>query len=557
MAETSATAEGELAKTPFAHLLVYALDRRLTGVLFLKQPDGVEHVVRLARGVPVKVRPGDRYALLGEMLVEAGAIDRATLEEALATKGLLGDMLLLAGRVDGDVLEKVAEQQFIRRMVRLFSLPKETVFRYCGGHDELAEYGGDPADVDPLALVWAGLRAHGDVDVRMGPTLARVGDSPLRLHASATVSRFGCCDEEAKLIERLCDRPSTIAELDALGHVPPEVVRRFVYALLITRQLDLGTGTLPIGSAPAAPDPTRGLFDSDSSRSAVLPQAPASTIATVAKMKIVSTLHRVGAAAPDLPGDGERGAPNVLPRRRDGESPSRPSRSMAAVKPPEAEAEEPPSSSGKRDVVKPQAAPSAEGEPARDSGVMPAEPARHAGAGQRSGPRADEPSMAPSPTLRSQPAPVIEPPPPPAPPADPLAGLPLSALLEHARERLSERDPKGAVAACEAAAKVAPEDPDAIVLGCWARSQLASPDLKALTVALDEVLHSHEAHVEGRFYRALLRKKLGDEASAVRDLRRVLELVPGHEGATRELASAEAKQKSKDRPSLFGRLFKR
>ena len=91
--DTSASAEGELGRTPLAHQLVYAMDHRLSGrVLFLTPPDGPTHVVRLVRGAPVKVRPGDRHALLGEMLVEAGAIDQATLDGALATKGLLGDV---------------------------------------------------------------------------------------------------------------------------------------------------------------------------------------------------------------------------------------------------------------------------------------------------------------------------------------------------------------------------------------------------------------------------------------------------------------------------------
>src|SRR6516225_3964558 len=113
MTGASATAEGELERTPLAHLLVYVLDRRLTGALFFTEPSGVEHVVRVCKGAPVKVKPGDRYLLLGEMLVEAGAIDEQTLHGALETKGLLGDMLLLAGCVERDVLEKVAEQQFI------------------------------------------------------------------------------------------------------------------------------------------------------------------------------------------------------------------------------------------------------------------------------------------------------------------------------------------------------------------------------------------------------------------------------------------------------------
>jgi hypothetical protein len=543
MAETSATAEGDFAKTPFAHLLVYALDRRLSGVLFLRQPDGVEHVVRLARGAPVKVRPGDRYALLGEMLVEAGAIDAATLEGALATKGLLGDMLLVTGRVDGDVLESIAEQQFLRRMVRLFSLPKETVYRYFDGHDELAEYGGDPANVDPLSLIWAGLRAHGELSAMMPGTLTLLGDASMRLHAVATVSRFGCTEPEAKLVEHLCARPASLGDLDALGHVPPEVVRRLAYALLITRQLELGTGTTPLGACAPVSSSRKGAPDEDASRAPVLPQPPAAApVAAVARMKIRSTVHRVGAAAPDLPGDGERGPAARRPRPVEGERPSRPSQSLPAIssKPqppaePDASDEAPstaPTSSGTREVAAPG------GETARDSGVMPLEPARDAGR-----PAAEAPSET---TLRSQAALV-----------DPLAGLPLSGLVERARDRLSERDPRGAIAACDAALKEAPDDPDVIALGSWARSQLGGADLKALTVALDELLNAHEAHVEGRFYRALLRKRLGDEASATRDLRRILELAPGHEGAKRELTSFDAKQKQKERPSLFGRLFKR
>jgi hypothetical protein len=263
-------------------------------------------------------------------------------------------------------------------------------------------------------------------------------------------------------------------------------------------------------------------------------------------MKIRSTVHRVGAAAPDLPGDGERGPATFTarrPRSADGESPSRPSQPLAP-KPPlylessvdEAPATQP-SSSGTREVsAQPPPPPQAtETEPERDSGVMPAEPARHAG-----------------PTMRSQAAPPIE-----APAPDPLAGLSLSELVERARDRLSERDPRGAIAACEAARKLAPDDADVIALESWARSQLGGADLKALTVALDEMLNGSEGHVEGRFYRALLRKRLGDGTGASRDLRRVLELASDHEGAKRELAAFEAKQKAQERPSLFGRLFKR
>ncbi len=323
MAEASATAEGELARTPLAHLFVYALDRRLTGAMFLSSPSGVEHVVRFARGVPVKIRPGDRHALLGQMLVDAGAIDEKTLEAALATQGLLGDVLLLAGRVERDALEKVAEDQFRRRMVRLFALPPETAYRYYDGHEELAEYGGDPANIDPLALLWSGLRTHGEVSAMMEGTLARLGETPLRLHPAATVARFGLEPEETKLLDELGARPVTLAELCAASF--PGMARRLAYALAITRQVELGTGLLPLGAEIQA---ARG--------------APATA---VARMALRSTVHRLGSTPPrPTPGGRRRRRASVVAfpgRRRTGDRAA----SNAGDEPPSSRSgDEPPSS---------------------------------------------------------------------------------------------------------------------------------------------------------------------------------------------------------------------
>src|SRR5262245_12471516 len=165
--DNPASAEGDLARTPFAHLLVYALDRRLTGALYLRcplpRPSADEssssdlvatHVVRFARGTPVKVRPGDGFGRLGTMLVKAGVISDTTLRQALETKGLLGDVLIVAGCVDRATLERVAEEQFVERMLRLFACPPETTYAYCDGDIELIDWGGDPSGVDPLALLW-------------------------------------------------------------------------------------------------------------------------------------------------------------------------------------------------------------------------------------------------------------------------------------------------------------------------------------------------------------------------------------------------------------------
>ena len=561
MAEASATAEGELARTPLAHLLVYALDRRLTGAMFLATPDASETVIRLVRGVPVKVRPADRFALLGEMLIEAGAIDEATLQGALATQGLLGDVLLLAGRIERDVLEKVAEAQFVRRMVRLFSLPAGTVYRYHDGHDELAEHGGDPASVDPLALIWAGLREHGEASTMMDATLARLGEAALRLHPATSVTRFGLDAVEATMVEALATGPLSLAELgDAFT---PEAARRLAYALAITRQIELGTGLMPAGLDSGPPSSMRPV-------SSVAPSTPPAArlsgtmgatanpaaATAVARMALRSTVHRLGAAAPDAPGDGER-APRRIREKRPSEAVTDEAAPVSSV-----------------EVVPPSA-------PAPSSGVVPTPPPVTMGA-----PPGAAPSSAPKPpgsaeeaaisdaatTLRSE---IELPPAPPAPEvaasdpivtttpeatpeeADPFAGLSVPELFWLATEMVSDRDAVGAAEACAAGLRQAPDDPDLAALSAWAHAQLGAADLKALMVELDEILHAHEDHAEARYYRALLRRRLGDETGCVRDLERVAQLDPAHEGALRELGALEAKPPGKERPSLLERLFKR
>jgi hypothetical protein len=710
MDEASATAEGELARTPLAHLLVYALDRRLTGALFLAPPSREEHVIRLCRGVPTKVRPGDGFSPLGEMLVEAGAIDLKTMEAALATKGLLGDVLLLAGRVERDLLEKVAEEQFRRRMVRLFALPPETTYRYYDGHQALAEYGGDPAGVDPLALLWAGIRVHGDVSVMMDTTLARLGEAPLRLSPAATVARFGLDAEEAKLCEALAARTVTLAELCAVSF--PGLARRFVYALVITRQIDIGMGLSPLdadlvapSSSPDAPGGSPAEVRRAAGASPVPPRAPvdarAAAGAAVGRMTLRSTVHRMGAAAPDAPGAGERGSPVVVSRRpkdRSGspdEPPSSrpealppvepvpesgvvavPSKPVAHAEPMEhsviafiaARRESSPDvqqvEAGEEDLAAvlsaldedlalaplslldpgdggqeqeqgdtaggaaPPVDAVAVAEAPRPSAAAPAE-VESAESEPSAPPAVDEP-LAPPPAAAQPEAPPVageqpEAPPaageqPEAPPAageqpevppaageqsevppvvaeqreaapvaaDPIAGQPAVAVEEDpaekanapgreavvgsdafaafspseifwlARECLAERDLEGALEACEAGTRAVPGDPDLTALGVWARAQLGGADIKALTVLLDDVLLEHEDHVEARFYRGMLRKRLGDEAGSLHDLHQVLERSPEHEGASVALAAGEQRQKRKsERPSLFGKLFKR
>ncbi len=70
------------------------------------------------------------------------------------------------------------------------------------------------------------------------------------------------------------------------------------------------------------------------------------------------------------------------------------------------------------------------------------------------------------------------------------------------------------------------------------------------------MLAVHASHVQGRYYRALLRRRLSDDPGAIRDLRRVIELFPAHAEAARELSLLEARR-PKEQGGFLGRLFKR
>jgi hypothetical protein len=536
--DTPATAEGDLARTPFAHLLVYAVDRRLTGALFLREPldaagSPVEHVVRFARGTPVKVRPGDGFARLGEMLVEAGALSPATLVEALATKGLLGDVLMLAGCVDRDRLEATCEAQFHRRMTRLFTLPIETTFRYCDGHVELLDYGGDPASADPLAILWAGLKAHGGTPAILDATLSRLGDAPLRIHPQATVGQLALSGDEARVIEQLRSCPEGLRALETRELLATARLRQLVYALAITRQLDLGSSTLPVGAL----DPTR------------------TTSRSLGRVQLRPTTHRLGAAAPDAPGDGERGAASSkpttgsrkpmmtplstqrlrdeLPTLTDATPPAMDSdapRTIATPGKPTSDMRETLKSAREGQVAEPSPAPSVE--------VIDLESAPST---QRTATRIASEDVAST---------VEE-----GPPAS-LRGLSASALFTLARERLRARDIDGAQEACVWSRDADPENQDLAVLEIWIRSHRAGVDLKGLTIALDELLSVSPEHRDARYYRAMLRKRLGDNAGAVRDFRLLQKRSPPDAEATKALEALE-EPSAKPRGGLLGWLFKR
>jgi len=256
MTEAAPTAQGSLEATPLGHLLVYSLDRMLTGTLVLEESNGKRHAIFFEEGGPSKAKIQDPILFLGRVLVEQKAItedvyDR-TLVQATEHGQLHGQVLLEQGQIDEHVLREGLREQLSRQVLWMFGLPPDTLFGYYDRLNFLEHWGGEGVRAKPLALIWRGVREYVHAG-HMAEVLQRFGDQLILLHMDAPIRRFRFDRREQSIIDVLRAKPQPLSELLTRGLAEPEYVRRLVYAMLITRQLESGIpGVEPIGVDEAA-----------------------------------------------------------------------------------------------------------------------------------------------------------------------------------------------------------------------------------------------------------------------------------------------------------------
>jgi len=181
-------AQGDLAQTPLAHVLLSLLERGLDGTLAIwpeTERAGQDRVL-FAKGVPVDAR-----------LLEPAA----TLERGL---------LPLFHRVRG---------------------PYAFYGSDLVGQTKLRD------TVDPYHLLAAALRGGVRQDV-VDAVLARYGDRPVRVNASTALGRFELVPKERAVLDVLRAQPQSAA--DTTGE--PKVATRLLYLLAITQQLEIFSG---------------------------------------------------------------------------------------------------------------------------------------------------------------------------------------------------------------------------------------------------------------------------------------------------------------------------
>ena len=271
------TAEGNLTKTPLVHLLVYMLDQRLTGTTTFQTPEGQTHAVYFDNGSPSKVKTGAMVYPLDRVLLEMGLLDEVTLRDSLmevSKKNILhGRYLVSKGLVDGATIMKALKLQLVRKLMHLFELSPETKYTFYADVNLLESYGGpEPVPCEPLSLIMVGVRLRSD-DPLVDQTLSRLQKRPLGLHLDAAVARFEFRKDEQQVANILRIKKMPLEEILNAGVGQERIVKLTLYALAITRHLDIGVqGRPPIGIVAKDKRKTSGVVEPGAV--AIVDQAP-------------------------------------------------------------------------------------------------------------------------------------------------------------------------------------------------------------------------------------------------------------------------------------------
>jgi curved DNA-binding protein CbpA len=255
MSQPAPTASGTLVSTPLANVLIYALDRRLTGTLVLEEPGGTKHAVYFVAGAPQLAGLSVPFAPLGELAVESGALARERLEPALAAareaQTPLGRVLVDWGVLDEERLERLLEEQVARRVRKLADLPPQSAYGYYAGTNFLEGVAGPAAPCAPLALIWRLMKAKSEEE-RTREVVQRLGTAPLRFHQEAQLAHFQFDPRERAVVDVLAAKPQSLAELKARGLMDPQRVEELVALLALLRHFETGSGASPVGAEPRA-----------------------------------------------------------------------------------------------------------------------------------------------------------------------------------------------------------------------------------------------------------------------------------------------------------------
>jgi hypothetical protein len=511
-------AKGDLSTTPLVHMLVYMLDHALTGTVELLEPDGVAHLVRFVRGVPVRVRTGRIMAPLGAQLVAAGLLSDGDAADAVSrarSGGVrLGEYLLsreLIARMD---LLRALEMQVPRKIEALVNLPLASTYAFYRDVDLFGDQ-GEALEVDPLRVTLAAARAWRD-RARLRKTLERVSALVLQLHADSSLDLVELDAVERAALTELRAQPCTSAELLGRMSGGRDVVESIVFVGIVTGQTKPPMGLRPrVRSTNPSPFPDRisnmplqgpphSMRAPNSPRPLVAESSPPSPSArpipdAPSSVRTLPDAPPSGRSLPDAP-PSSRSLPNAPPsvRSMPRTHPSSPAISTRNTPPPGSQ--RPQKKISWSDLV-------ASGRPSRPSMQAVKQPS----------PQPAAPKERPvRPALTPKQKEALE-------------------ALKRAEVALAHKEIAGAVRQVKKAQDIDGTVGDVNAFAIWVNALAGTIKPQAATIELATILEEDEFCTRARLYRAKLLKRENKMQEARTEFERVLQEEPDNKDAQNEL----------------------
>jgi curved DNA-binding protein CbpA len=236
------TSSGSFAQAPLLNLVVLAFDRKLSGTLVINDPASGKAEISLRHGSVSNLRTASPVARLGDVLVSLCGVREPSIEKAVGTTSgpkLLGQKLVQAGVIDEVTLQGALREQLLRRITWIGNLPPAASFDYYADVDLLGEWGDGPIAIDPLVVIWQCVKVSASPR-EMEATLARLSQRELKLHRRSSIERFWFGSELYRALESLRVKSQPLAEFLESHSIDKDLLKRALYALAITRHLDLG-----------------------------------------------------------------------------------------------------------------------------------------------------------------------------------------------------------------------------------------------------------------------------------------------------------------------------
>lgn len=272
-----ATTEGTFAKTPFANVLLYSRERKLTGSLrVLIEPDGSPdsaspEVVDVSGETTLVLENGGVVALklprvvesLSEVLLSLGLVGPEVLtqvqdlrEKSPGTEEIAA--LLRLRVVDPVTLDKGLRQQARRRVASLFGHRAVGRYQYFANVDLLDGAERLRAPEDSFPIVWIGFQRFAPLPTVVQSVLDKLKGKAVKLKDGHEFDKFSFGSELGLAATQLRTAPASLDQLYGLAP-DPALVRTMVYLLALAKQIEavsIATPAAPPQPAQQSPTPT-------------------------------------------------------------------------------------------------------------------------------------------------------------------------------------------------------------------------------------------------------------------------------------------------------------